>query len=100
MNTRLINVLIFLLTGIVGFLSVSICFYSLVLAGVIGEGYFLEQSRITFESWSTGILIVWFICLLFSFAGIFMHKKERGILFAAPVVVPLLYGFTSLLVAG
>lgn len=99
MNTRLINALIFLLTGVLGFFSISICYFTLVFMGVIDEGYF-EQSRITFESWSAGILIVWFICLLFSFAGIFMDKKERGILFAAPVVVPLVYGFTSLLVAA
>jgi hypothetical protein len=99
-NVRLVNFLVFLLTGFIGFWSVSICYYSLALTGIIEEGFFTEHSRISFDKWATGILAIWFISLIFSFAGIFMHKKERGLLFAAPIVLPLLYGFTSLFVSG
>lgn len=98
MNTKMIpEILTFIAANLVGFFSLSICFYSLLIAGIIEEDFFSVHGAASFQNWSSGILIVWIICALFSIGGLFLKKKERYILLIAPAVVPLVYGFTTLL---
>lgn len=98
MNTRLINTGLFILTGFIGFWSVSICYFTLSGFGIISDDYFLTQDRLPFQTWSSIIIGLWFVCLLFSFGGIFINKKERYILYAAPLIIPIVYGFGSILI--
>ena len=87
-------------TNFIGYWSVAICFYTLLKLNIVGENFFVEQSTINFRDWSAGVLIVWIICLLFSIAGLFVSKKERYILIAAPAFVPAFYGFSVLVLFG
>ncbi|MFP4313042.1 MAG: hypothetical protein ACLFR0_01835 [Alphaproteobacteria bacterium] len=97
---RFYDFLIIAVTNLIGFLSVSICFYTLLSLGIINENYFVNDSQITFQSWAAGILVVWLICLGFSIAALFIQQKQRLVLMIAPAVIPGLYGFSVLVLFG
>lgn len=87
-------------TNLIGFLSVPICFFSLMMIGVVNEDFFASVSQITFEDWSIGILLVWLACLVFSLIALFMKQKERIILMIAPAIIPIIYGLSVLFLFG
>lgn len=97
---RSFDFLLIIMSNLIGFLSVSICFFTLMTLGIVREDFFVNQTQISFESWSTGILIVWIICFLFSLAGLFMKQKQRLVLMISPAFVPIIYGFSVLVLLG
>lgn len=88
------------LTNFIGFWSIPICFFTLMQMGMISENFFTEQSQISFQSWAAGILIVWVICLFFSLSALVIKQKEKIILMVAPAIIPILYGFSVLVLYG
>lgn len=97
---RLKDIAIILMTNAVGFLSVSICFYTLLVLGIVTEDFFVNASQISFESWASGVFIVWIVCLLFSLAALAIKQKERLVLMVSPAIIPILYGFSVLVLFG
>jgi hypothetical protein len=97
---RFYDIALIAVTNLIGFLSVPICFFSLMQIGVVTEDFFANESQISFQEWSAGILLVWFACLLFSIAALFIQQKERIILMISPAIVPIIYGFSVLFLFG
>ena len=97
---KALDILIALTTNLIGFFAVSICFFTMMALGVITEDYFLTQSRLSFNEWSSTTMIIWIVCGLFSIAGIFMKQGGRYVLILSPAIIPLLYGFISLMLFG
>ncbi|MAE50400.1 MAG: hypothetical protein CMH27_01180 [Micavibrio sp.] len=97
---KALDILIVITTNLIGFLSISICFFTLLALGFIHEDYFTTHSNMTFEYWSSTTMIVWIICAIFSICGLFIKRKERYLMMAAPGIIPLLYGFITLYIFG
>lgn len=94
------EIALMVLTNIVGFLSVSICFYVLLLLGIVDEEFWVSKSQISLQTWSASVIGVWLVCFLFSIAGFFIKQKEKIILLVAPAIIPMLYGFSVLILFG
>ena len=97
---KALDILIVITTNLIGFFAVSICFFTMMALGIITEEYFLSQNRLSFNEWSSTTMFVWIICALFSVFGIFMKQSGRYILMLSPALIPLLYGFSALLLFG
>ena len=97
---KALDILITITTNLIGFFAVSICFFTMMSLGIITEDYFLTQNRLSFNEWSSTTMIVWIVCALFSIAGIFVKQNGRYILILSPAIVPVLYGFSALLLFG
>lgn len=97
---RSYEIMLIILTNFIGFLSVPICFYTLWALGIVSEDFFATQSQISFQNWAAGILGVWAVCLLFSLAALMIKQKERIILMVAPAIIPIVYGFSILVIFG
>ncbi len=96
----ILPILMFVASNLIGFFSLSICLFSLLATGIITEDFLSREGAFNLQNWSASIMIIWIICALFSIAALFMKKKERFILLAAPAVVPVIYGFGALFIAA
>lgn len=92
---KAIDILIALTANLIGFFSVPICFYSLYALGLVSADHFSQQGQMSFTEWASPILIVWIICAVFSVVGLWTQQKGRYLLIAAPAIVPVLYGLTT-----
>lgn len=88
------------ITNFIGYWSVALCFIVLLQLGIVTEDYFANNDKLSFQDWSVGILLVWLGCMLFSIAGLFVKKNDRYILFIAPAIVPVIYGFSVIFLFG
>lgn len=97
---KALDILIVITTNLIGFFAVSICFFTMMALGIIAEDYFLNQNRLSFNEWASTTMVIWIICAVFSVFGIFMKQSGRYILILSPAIIPLLYGFSALLLFG
>jgi hypothetical protein len=97
---KALDILIAITTNFIGFFAVSICFFTMMAFGIVSEDYFMTQNRLSFNEWASTTMIIWIVCGLFSVAGVFMKQNGRYALILSPAIIPLLYGFISLLIFG
>jgi bacteriorhodopsin len=97
---KALDILIAITTNLIGFFAVSICFFVMMAMGIVTEDYFLSQNRLSFNEWASTTMIIWIVCGVFSIAGLFMKQNGRYILILSPAIIPLLYGFSALLLFG
>ncbi len=97
MKTRLTDFLFIIICAGIGFFSVGIAShiaYALGLVSMEGIEANIEQVRLWFMA---GTLMVWGVCALFALSGLFVPGKSRYVLILSPLYVPMIYGFTTLL---
>ena len=97
---KALDILIAITSNLIGFFAVSVCFFTMMALGIVSEDYFLTQSRLSFNEWASTTMIIWIICALFSVAGLFIKQNARYALILSPAIIPLLYGFSALLLFG
>jgi hypothetical protein len=90
------RLLAFISANAIGFFSPMFCYYVATITkmhSVSDPGFNAEE----FRSWFLGgIMMTWLICAIFSLGYFFADGKSRVIFLLAPILVPVIYGFSVL----
>ena len=96
MNTVL-QILLFLVCNAIGFFAVSIVYFASLTTGLVtAEALQIDQQAFNLR-FAGGVPMVWLVCLAFSFSAFFVKSGFKYMLFIAPAIIPLAYGFSVML---
>jgi hypothetical protein len=87
---HLSKIILFLLSNVVGFMSVALCVLVMTKSGALTNAEIDPRSfQLHFVA---ATYLTWAACALFSVAYFFIKGKERFLFLLAPAIVPLVYG--------